>query len=222
MSTPPPVNPPTAAAAQAKPRSGAVIGGWVCFGLGVLLMFVSLWSFVLYTPLFIVAFVLAIVAIAKGRVGQGITMLLASIAVPLVLFVGLGATRTTELAKTVADKPNVAAAAAAQATAEETYSTSAMQLFRDYDENEVATAQQLKGKVVEVTGRVQSIDKDVFDHVLVKLRTSNEFMSATMVMGDSEAAKAAALRKGDSTVVRCGEMQRMMGSPYGSGCVFVK
>lgn len=207
---------------EEKKRNGAVIGGWVCFALGIALMFASLWSFILYVPLFGVAFVLAIVAMAQRRVGQGVLMLLASIIVPFVLFFGLGATRTAELAKRVQDKPNVVAATAAHANEADIYPTTAVALFKAYDANEVATAAAIKGKVVQVAGRVASIDKDAFDHIVVHLATPNEFMSAAMVMGDDQSGVAEALSKGQPITVRCGEMQRMMGSPYGSGCVFVE
>ncbi|WP_058557171.1 hypothetical protein [Thiohalocapsa sp. ML1] len=57
-------------------------------------MFWTLFSFFFYLPLFLASFVLSIVAIAQRRLGQGIPMLLLSIAVPLFLGVGLGVYRT--------------------------------------------------------------------------------------------------------------------------------
>lgn len=48
------------------PKQGAVIGGWIRLALGVALMFLSLFSFIFYLPLFFTAFVLGIVAIASG------------------------------------------------------------------------------------------------------------------------------------------------------------
>ena len=158
--------------------------------------------------LFIVAFVLAIVAMAKGRVGQGTTMLLASIIVPLVLYLGLGATRTAEFAKQVKDAPNAKAAVAAQAAPEDVYKTTSVALFNAYESNEVATDAEINDKVVEISGTVESIDKDAFDHIVVHLSTTNEFMSTSLTMGDSEAAKAGALRKGQAITARCGDIVR--------------
>lgn len=203
-----------------KKGNGAVIGGWVCFGLGVILMFVTLWSFVIYGPLFLVAFILAIVAIAQKRIGQGVTMLLASLIVPLVLFVGLGATRTANAVAEIKNAPNAGAATAAKATGDSVYKTTSVDLFRAYDANEVATDAAIHGRVVEISGRVNSIDKDAFDHIVVHLATANEFQSTSLTMGDSEAAKAGALQKGVMITVRCAGMKRMIGSPYGTGCVF--
>lgn len=40
-------------------KQGAVIGGWICIALGTVLVIWSLFSFILYLPLFLAAFVLA-------------------------------------------------------------------------------------------------------------------------------------------------------------------
>ena len=42
----------------------------------------------------------------------------------------------------------------------EVFTTSAKQLFKAYEENEVATDENMKGKLISVNGVVQSIDKD--------------------------------------------------------------
>ena len=68
----------------------------------------------------------------------------------------------------------------------------AHELFQQYDENEVATDSRLKGKIVEVTGRVQAINKNVWDNVYVTLVTPNQFMSASMHVLKSEEQKIAA------------------------------
>jgi hypothetical protein len=81
-------------------------------------------------------------------------------------------------------------------------------LFGDYDSNEVATDIYLKGKIVEVTGRVQSINKDVFDKMYVSLATRNQFMPAQMHVISSQQAEIAALRKGQVAVFRCPQMKR--------------
>lgn len=74
-------------------KQGAVIGGWVCLVLGTALMFWTLFTFLLYLPLFLAAFVLGIVAIAQRRLGHGIPILLLSVVIPIVIGIGLGAYR---------------------------------------------------------------------------------------------------------------------------------
>lgn len=98
---------------------------------------------------------------------------------------------------------------------------SAGELFSAYDDNEVATDERLSGKLIDVTGRVQSIDKNVWGSMYVGLRTSNEFMPAHMNVDDSQKDKVASLRKGQLVIFRCSKMKRWVGSPMGDGCVLM-
>lgn len=107
------------------------------------------------------------------------------------------------------------------AAPKEVVKITAAQLFAAYDDNEVATDEGFKGKIVQVSGTVQSIDKDAFDNIVINFKTSNQFMPAHMKMDDSEKAAAIAMKKGVKASVQCQKMARMVGSPYGSGCRFV-
>lgn len=62
-----------------RPGSGAVISGWVCFGLATILALIPLPTFFVYIPLFLVALIMAIVALAQGRTANGLTLLLSTI-----------------------------------------------------------------------------------------------------------------------------------------------
>lgn len=59
-------------------KQGAAIGGWICFVLGAAMMWFFVWTFILYVPLFFVAFVLSIVAMAQRRVVVDLLVLLAT------------------------------------------------------------------------------------------------------------------------------------------------
>lgn len=102
----------------------------------------------------------------------------------------------------------------------EIYQISASKLFSAYDENEVATDEDIKGKLVAVTGIVQSIDKDFTDSIIISLKTSNQFMPARMEMKDSEKGTALKLKKGKQVVITCDRMSRVVGAPSGRSCVF--
>lgn len=67
--------------------------------------------------------------------------------------------------------------------------------FKAYEENEVATDENMKGKLISVNGVVQSIDKDFTDSIIIGLQTDNQFMPARMEMENSEKATAVALKK---------------------------
>lgn len=104
----------------------------------------------------------------------------------------------------------------------EVFTTSARQLFKAYEENEVATDENMKGKLIAVKGVVQSIDKDFTDSIIIGLQTDNQFMPARMEMENSEKATAVALKKGQQVTVICKKMIRVMGAPSGRDCLFAK
>lgn len=94
----------------------------------------------------------------------------------------------------------------------------AVKLFQDYEANEVAADNVYKGKTLLVSGKVQSIDKDFMDNIVVHLTTPNEFMSALATVMDSEKAKAGKLTKGQTVSVLCSGGGRIIGSPVLRDC----
>lgn len=54
-----------------------------------------------------------------------------------------------------------------------------------YDENEVAADEKIAGWKVEVTGVVQSIDKDFTGSIVVLLKSDNNFMPARFGMEET-------------------------------------
>ena len=85
------------------------------------------------------------------------------------------------------------------------------QLFQDYQANEVSADLKYKGKVLAVTGNVQSIDKTFDDEISVKLKTSNEF-EPVLLTGISE-SDALHLHKGDNITATCIGAGMVLGSP---------
>lgn len=70
---------------ESSKKSGAVIGGWICLTLGLLILWKSVWLVIFYGPLFAVSLILGIVALSQGRKGQGLGIILtAVIAVPAI------------------------------------------------------------------------------------------------------------------------------------------
>lgn len=117
---PPPVRNPVSTEtfsvpAQRKVKHGAMIGGAVCFALGVGLMFLSMWSFLIYGPLLLVAFILSIVAMSQSRVIGGLALLLLTLIVPPVLAIVLFGTRSAKLASEMNKQSKVEKVAATSA-----------------------------------------------------------------------------------------------------------
>lgn len=95
---------------------------------------------------------------------------------------------------------------------------SAVRLFDDYDENEVAADDRYREKSLEVVGVVDSIDKTPFGGIVVKLKTGNPFMSVDANLDDGMKEKAGKLKKGQRLTVRCDGDGSMLGSPQLSDC----
>ena len=75
-------------------KQGAVVGGWVCFGVGMLFMALSFWTIIIYGPLLFVAFILSIVAMSQGRIVNGVSLLLCCLIIPPIAMVGLAVARS--------------------------------------------------------------------------------------------------------------------------------
>ncbi|MCP1754393.1 OB-fold protein [Bradyrhizobium elkanii] len=103
----------------------------------------------------------------------------------------------------------------------EILTATAQELFDAYASNEVATDIRLKGKIIQVSGRIQSIDKSVFDTMYVSLETSNQFMPTKVSPNKQDESKVAALRRGQQVVFRCRQMKRWVGSPMGEDCLLL-
>lgn len=96
-------------------------------------------------------------------------------------------------------------------------------LLKDYKENEVAADTKYKDKIVEITGTVDQIKKDVFDHIYVTVGTGAPFEipTAQCFFDDSATAQAAALKKGQKITIR-GRVDGLMMNVLIKDSVFVK
>lgn len=189
---------------------------WLCF----LIPFPGLGLF-LGWPLNLVAFILAVVAMAKGGAGKGIAQLLLSlVASPLVYLVGVVVFAGTVSAigqpaldaQANADKGRqqditVAPAAPVEITAR--------QLHRDYEANEVAADVLYKGKRLLITGEVASIQTDLMDKPQVQLKAGS--VDQVMISGLSR-EEAGALGKGDTVLAACTGNGMILGSPMTRDC----
>jgi len=95
---------------------------------------------------------------------------------------------------------------------------STLQLFDDYHANEVAADNQYKGKLLEVSGVVSSINKDLTDSVYLALRTPNQFMEIHAELQKQDVQKAARLAKGTKVVVICQGNGMIVGSVMLNDC----
>jgi hypothetical protein len=81
-------------------------------------------------------------------------------------------------------------------------SVSAAELYTDYKANEVAADQRYKDRVIEVTGRVDNIGKDIMDTMYVTLDTGEMIGSIQCMFGTEHANSLAGLSKGQSVTIQ--------------------
>jgi len=189
---------------------------WLCF----LIPFPGFGMF-LGWPLNMVAFILAVVAVAKGGAGKGIAQLLLSlVASPLVYLVGV-----VVFAGTVSaiGQPALDAQANAGKGRQQDITIApvapveitARQLHRDYEANEVAADVLYKGKRLLITGEVASIQTDLMDKPQVQLKAGS--VDQVMISGLSR-EEAGALGKGDTVLAACTGNGMILGSPMTRDC----
>lgn len=94
----------------------------------------------------------------------------------------------------------------------------AIRLWKDYEANEVAADGTYKGKILQVSGTVSSIDKDFMDDVVLHLESPNPFAPTSARLKGSQAKRAAALSKGAAVTVTCEDVERILVSPSLRGC----
>jgi len=108
-------------------------------------------------------------------------------------------------------------------TTETAVTVSASTIVDDYKNNEVAADEKYKGKVVEVSGTIESIAKDVMDTMYVTLAGGGEFemRSVQCYFADSEKDKLASLSKGSRLTVK-GRCEGLMMNVQLKGCTIVE
>lgn len=107
----------------------------------------------------------------------------------------------------------------AEAGAQQARPVSAAQLTHDYDANEVSADRRYKGRLLSVSGIVQGVDKDGLGHIIVRLRTANEYMPVLAYLDGAHEALAAALKKGARVTWNCTGDGSVVGSPVLRRCV---
>lgn len=199
---------------------------WVCFivpipGIG---LFIG-W------PLNLVAFILAIVAMAKRGAMSGLLQLLASLIVsPIVYFIGLAIFGAALTSAADAEKKMAADSGFSAPAAEDARGVSidgadaivvtAAELFSAYKANEVAADQRYKGKPLKVSGTVEEIASDVMDDAVVQLHAGG-FMEQVNASVLSK-ADAAQLSKGQRVTLLCKGGGEVIGFPMLEDCVIVE
>lgn len=98
---------------------------------------------------------------------------------------------------------------------------SARALWEAYDANEVSADNKFKGKKLLVDGVIASIDKDLFDNILVRLVGGNRYSTVDATIREIDKAKAAELKKGQHISLTCMGDGKIVGSPMLKPCMIM-
>lgn len=95
---------------------------------------------------------------------------------------------------------------------------STRELDSDYDDNKAAAGQKYKGKILEVSGIVASIDSSVGDQAIVQLVGKNEFQTVSTQGNNDFTQYATTLKKGQNVVLICEGDGEVIGFPQLKNC----
>ena len=83
------------------------------------------------------------------------------------------------------------------------FKLSAATLIAAYEANEVAADEKFSGKLIEVTGVIDSISKDIMGDPYVTLGSGKDFAHVQAMFPADAAKQLAGLRKGQTLTVQC-------------------
>lgn len=98
----------------------------------------------------------------------------------------------------------------------ETGCTTASQVYRDYQRNEVAAQQKYQGRVNRVCGIVDEIELNIINKPVISLKASGW---GVVSIGGIDPASAAQMSKGSPAVFECSGINELLGNPVLTECV---
>lgn len=147
----------------------------------------------------------------KKKLGKGCLIAIAIIVVLFIIGVAAGGGEKGASSTDAASNAETAAAVAPMAV-------TAGELFDAYQANEAKAQQTYGDQQLLVSGTVDGVDLDFADKPVVKLRTSNQFMSAQASLTEASQPKAQDLNKGDKVSLLCAGVGEVIGTPMLKDC----
>lgn len=97
---------------------------------------------------------------------------------------------------------------------------SAIQLMKEYSEDEIAADIKYKGKVIIVSGEVRSRSRDLLQDIFVLLYAENGILSIQCYFSDKRAREVVKLKKGQSVKIK-GMVDGKLGNVFLRNCSVV-
>lgn len=102
----------------------------------------------------------------------------------------------------------------------EALKVTASEMAQAYADNEAAGDAKYKDKLLEISGTIEAIDKDIADATVVRLK-GKDFHSVMANLAESEEEKALALKKRGKIILKCTGAGEIMGSPVARNCIIL-
>jgi|GEM_PF-3800275 len=103
---------------------------------------------------------------------------------------------------------------------EEVITTTAVEMSREYENNEARADSIYKDKLIQISGKVSSITKDFSDNTVVQLSGIDDFHDVHAGLNESEETKAINLQKGQKITLRCKSKGEVIASAMLDNCLF--
>lgn len=119
---------------------------------------------------------------------------------------------------------STATGGAQEATPEVALTVTASKLTADYKDNEVAADAKYKDKLLEISGTVDTIGKDVLDTPYISFQTDNQYEIINRIQcmfGKNDIAALSSVTKGQKITLR-GTGGGKLGNIVVNGCTIVK
>ena len=106
-------------------------------------------------------------------------------------------------------------------SAESAHKVTAVDLMNEYESNEVNADAKYEDKVIEVSGTINSIGKDITDDIYITLKTSSSVFTVQCLFTDDWTEKVGNLNEGDQVTVK-GKLSGKWGNIMVRGCMLIK
>ena len=103
-------------------------------------------------------------------------------------------------------------------TAKSDIDTSCASMLSDIDANEARASAKYSDKVIKISGRVDSIDENMWGDNVVNLTDGQEYSYTNCILNDVPLDTAISLNKGQDVIFVCDSFMEILGSASLSNC----
>jgi tRNA_anti-like len=141
------------------------------------------------------------------------------VVIVIIIFIIIGSTIGRPDTTATVKESNAVAAPVVKAPVQPTIKVTADQLMSDYTANEVSADAKYKNNVIEVSGIVETIGKDIVDTPYIALKTGGQYSISSIqcMFAKSDESALASVSKGER-IVLIGSVTGKLGNVILNGC----